>query len=54
MSETTKVRTTIRPDEEIEVGQAEFLDLKRQGLLVDDDSEEAPAQADTSTEEENN
>jgi hypothetical protein len=32
------VRTTMRPDEEIEVGDAEYLDLKRQGLLVDDDT----------------
>jgi len=31
---TTTVRTTIHPDEEIEVDQAEYLDLQRQGLLV--------------------
>lgn len=37
MSELTKVRTTMRPDEEIEVGPQELLDLKRQGLLVEDD-----------------
>lgn len=31
-----KIRTTMRPDVEIEVGDAEYLDLKRQGLLVGD------------------
>jgi len=30
-----KVRTTMRPDVEIEVDDAEYLDLQRQGLLVD-------------------
>lgn len=30
------VRTTLRPDEPIEVGEAEALDLKRQGLLAED------------------
>jgi hypothetical protein len=29
------VRTTMWPDVEIEVDQADYLDLKRQGLLVD-------------------
>jgi hypothetical protein len=33
------VRTTMQPHQEIEVGDAEYLDLKRQSLLV----EEAPA-----------
>jgi hypothetical protein len=32
------VRTTMRPDVEIEVGDAEYLDLKRQGLLVGDNT----------------
>lgn len=32
---TQKIRTTMRPDQEIEVGDAEYLDLYRQGLLVD-------------------
>lgn len=32
---TVKVRTTVNPDVEIEVGQAEYTDLRRQGLLVD-------------------
>ncbi|MFG3170569.1 hypothetical protein [Streptomyces sp. NPDC048200] len=31
-----KVRITMRPDEEIEVGDAEYTDLSRQGLLVED------------------
>lgn len=30
------VRTTMRPDVEVEVGDADYLDLKRQGLLVED------------------
>lgn len=34
------VRTTMRPDQPIEVDDADYLDLKRQGLLVD---EPAPA-----------
>lgn len=38
------VRTTMRPDVEIEVGDAEYLDLKRQGLLVDDETPEPAAQ----------
>jgi hypothetical protein len=29
----TKIRTTMRPDEEIEVDAAELLDLQRQGLV---------------------
>ncbi|MFB7111727.1 hypothetical protein [Streptomyces sp. NPDC056291] len=29
-----KVRTTMRPHEEIDVTDAEYLDLKRQGLLL--------------------
>lgn len=28
------VRTTMQPDKEIEVGEADYLDLQRQGLLV--------------------
>lgn len=28
------VRTTMRPDQEIQVGDAEYVDLQRQGLLV--------------------
>ncbi|MGC5565341.1 hypothetical protein ACPYPG_21235 [Streptomyces sp. FR-108] len=29
-----KVRTTLRPHEEIDVDEGEYLDLKRQGLLL--------------------
>lgn len=29
------VRTTMRPDEEIEVSDTEYVDLKRDGLLVE-------------------
>lgn len=34
------VRTTMQPDREIEVGDADYLDLKRQGLLVEDPAPE--------------
>lgn len=34
------VRTTMQPDREIEVDDAEYLDLQRMGLLVDDDGVE--------------
>lgn len=30
------VRTTIRPDESVEVDEAEYTDLARMGLLVED------------------
>jgi len=33
MAETTKVRTTFNPDTVLEVGDAELIDLKRQGLI---------------------
>lgn len=36
------VRTTFQPDREIEVDAAEYLDLQRQGLLVDGGVEAAP------------
>lgn len=32
------VRTTMQPDREFEVGDAEYLDLKRQGLLLLEDT----------------
>lgn len=32
------VRTTMRPDQTIEVDDAEYLDLQRQGLLVEEDA----------------
>lgn len=38
---TVKVRTTMRPDRELEVSPQEALDLKRQGLLAEDAKEEA-------------
>jgi hypothetical protein len=34
------VRTTFQPDKEIEVDDAEYADLKSQGLLVEDAAEE--------------
>ncbi len=33
-AETVKVATTMRPDDEIEVGEAEFTDLARAGLIA--------------------
>lgn len=43
---THTVRTTMRPDEEIEVGDAEYTDLHRQGLLIEDPTPPpAPQQA---------
>lgn len=33
-----RVKTTFRPDEEIEVDDAEYVDLKAQGLLVEETS----------------
>jgi hypothetical protein len=35
------VRTTFRPDKTIEVDDAEYLDLQRQGLLVTEDAAES-------------
>jgi hypothetical protein len=31
----TKVRTTLRPDLEVDVSDAEYTDLKRLGLLIE-------------------
>ena len=39
----TTVRTTIRPDVELGVDDAELLDLERHGLLVRDDGDRKPA-----------
>lgn len=43
----TLVRTTLWPDREVEVDDAEYLDLQRQGLLVEEtattDQPDAPA-----------
>jgi hypothetical protein len=36
-----KVRTTIQPDVEVEVDEGELLDLKRQGLLIEDEQDKA-------------
>jgi hypothetical protein len=36
------VRTTMQPDKEIEVGEADYLDLQRQGLLVEDAASTVP------------
>lgn len=33
---TRTVRTTMQPDRDIEVGDADYLDLQRQGLLLPD------------------
>lgn len=33
---TRTVRTTMQPDVDIEVGDAEYLDLQRLGLLLDE------------------
>ncbi len=33
---TRTVRTTMRPDEDVEVSDAEYLDLQRQGVLIED------------------
>ncbi len=34
MSETVKISTTMRPGDEIEVGESEFRDLAAQGLIA--------------------
>lgn len=39
---THTVRTTMRPDEKIEVGDAEYLDLSRDGLLVEESAKDVP------------
>lgn len=39
------IRTTMRPDEEVEVGDAEYTDLMRQGLVLADHTEQAAASA---------
>lgn len=40
---TVKVRTTMRPDRELEVSPQEALDLKRQGFLVEEKAAKRPA-----------
>ena len=34
------IRTTMQPDRELDVSDAEYLDLQRQGLLVEEDATE--------------
>lgn len=43
------VRTTIQPHVALEVSDAEHLDLKRQGLLIEDEPSAAPAAAPAKT-----
>ncbi|MFD4596720.1 hypothetical protein ACFWPQ_01680 [Streptomyces sp. NPDC058464] len=42
---THTVRTTMRPDQEIEVGDADYLDLHRQGLLIEENPAPEPPAA---------
>ncbi len=42
---TRTVRITKRPWEEVEVGDADYLDLQRQGLLVEDEPTTTPEPA---------
>jgi hypothetical protein len=44
-----RVRTTMQPHIEVEVSDAELLDLERQGLLVPRPSDSAPAAAPAKT-----
>ncbi|MBA5222220.1 hypothetical protein [Streptomyces griseoaurantiacus] len=41
-----KVRTKMRPWEELDVDEAEYTDLKRQGLLLDEPKKTEPAKTD--------
>lgn len=43
------VRTTIQPHVELEVSDAEYLDLKRQGLLIEETAAATPAAAPAKT-----
>jgi hypothetical protein len=45
MTDKRKVRTTMQPDTEMEVGEAEYIDLKRQGLLIETDETGQPVNA---------
>lgn len=42
---THLITTTMQPDKSIEVGDAEYTDLKRQGLILIDYTEQAAATA---------
>lgn len=35
MADKVKIRTTVRPDEEVEISPEEALDLRRMGLVAD-------------------
>jgi len=39
------IRTTMQPHLQVEVGDAEYLDLQRQGLLIEDPAPTTPAPA---------
>lgn len=43
------VRTTMQPHVELDVSDTEYTDLKRQGLLLEDQSAAAPAAAPAKT-----
>lgn len=43
------VRTTMQPHVTLEVSDAEYLDLKRQGVLIEDEPAAAPAAAPAKT-----
>ena len=43
------VRTTIQPHVDLDVSDAEYTDLKRQGLLIEDRASAAPAAAPAKT-----
>jgi hypothetical protein len=43
------VRTTIQPHIELDVSDAEYTDLKRQGILLDEPAAPAPAAAPAKT-----
>jgi hypothetical protein len=42
---THLIRTTMQPHLRVEVGDAEYLDLQRQGLLIEDPAPMTPALA---------
>ncbi|WP_026239780.1 hypothetical protein [Parafrankia discariae] len=42
---TRRVRTTLRPDDVVEVEAAEYLDLHRQGLVLEEVQDEGPPPA---------
>lgn len=42
---THEVRVSMFPDQVLEVGDAEYVDLQRQGLLVEDEKANKPRRA---------